>query len=59
MRILNSFVVYQDSMLQTGCAPASSAALFLYLTARMRQDISASTNVREGILLGRGGNNFP
>jgi len=29
MRILNSCVVWQDSILQTGCTPASPAAHFL------------------------------
>jgi len=43
MRILNSCVVYQDSIFQTGCAPACPAALTLCSTASIRQDISAAS----------------
>jgi len=40
MRILNSCVVLQDSILQPGCAPADPAAHFLCSTALIRQGIS-------------------
>jgi len=43
MRILNSCVVLQDSILQTGCAPAGPTTHFLCSTARIRQDISAAS----------------
>jgi len=46
MRTLNSCVVKQDSILQTGCAPTSPAANFPCSTAHIRQDISAPSFFR-------------
>jgi len=42
MRILNSCVVLQDSILQTEVWPAGPATHFLCSTARIREDISAA-----------------